>query len=92
MTKNNKLLLGIGGAAVVVLLLVASITGSNGGRGTMMGDGMLGRGIGGMGTMMGGGMLGGGLGGMLLMVLFWALVIALLVTLVNVALNQRQPR
>jgi uncharacterized membrane protein len=77
MEKNTKIILGISGAALGVLLLVAS---------------MMGRGMGDRGTMMGGGMMGGGFSGMLLMLLFWAIVVALLVTLFTWVLNQRQRR
>jgi len=73
MGKNRKIIVGVSGAALVVLLLVAGMIG-----------------IGGRGTMMGGGMMGGGFGGMLLMLLVWALVIALLVTLFTWGINQRQ--
>ncbi len=89
MRTNNKLVLGISGAAVVVLLLVAGITGgSTGGVGSMMNGGRVGGGIGGIGSMMGGGMMGGGVGGLLVMMLFWALVVALFAAVLTWVLNQ----
>ncbi len=97
MTMNQKRNVGILGAAVLVLLLVASVTGrgmtTTGGGMTTTGGGMTttdGGMMGGMGTMMGGGMLGGGVAGMLVMLLFWAMVIALLVTVFTALFNQRQ--
>lgn len=64
-----KVVLGILGAAIVVLLLF----------------GAFGSGIdpmGGMERMMSGGMMGGGVIGVLLMLLFWGLTIALIVALI----------
>jgi len=93
MEKNTKIILGISGAALGVLLLVAGMMGGGmGNRGTMMGRSMMGRGVDGVGAMMGGGMMGSGFSGMLLMLLFWAIVVALLVTLFTWVLNQRQRR
>jgi hypothetical protein len=93
MGRNRKIIFGISGAALGVLLLVASMMGGGmGDRGAMMGPGMMAHSVDGVGAMMGGGMMGGGFSGMLLMLLFWAIVIALLVTLLTWVLNQRQRR
>jgi len=77
MNENTKVLVGVVVGAVLVLVLLAVVSG--GGR---MG----------MGMMMGGGMMGGGMVGMLVMLLFWVLVLALLVLLVVWVVNQRQRR
>jgi uncharacterized membrane protein len=68
MSDGLKVLLGVLGGAVLVLLLISVF-----GGGSMMG---------GMGSMMSGSMMGGGLFGGLFMLLFWVLVIALIVALV----------
>lgn len=77
MGDNAKVFLGAIVGALVVLLLIAVLTG-----GGMMG----------MGSMMGGGMMGGGMFGMLFMLLFWVLVIALIAALIFWLLNQGQRR
>jgi uncharacterized membrane protein len=68
MSDGLKVLLGVLGRAIVVLLLLGVFSGG---------------GMGGMGYMMSGGMMGGGIVGMLFMLLFWVLVIALVVWIVG---------
>jgi hypothetical protein len=69
MSDGFKVLLGVLGGAVLVLLLISAL-----GAGGMMG---------GTGSMMSGGMMGGGLFGVLFWVLVIALVVALVVWIVN---------
>ena len=78
MSDGLKVLLGVLGGAVLVLLFVS----------TLGGGGMMG----GMGSMMSGGMMGGGLFGILFILLSWVLVIALIVALVVWIFNQSQRR
>jgi uncharacterized membrane protein len=70
-------LLGVLAGAIIVLLFVS----------TLGGGGMMG----GMGSMMSGGMMGSGLFGMLAL-LFWAVLVALLISLVAWIFNQSQQR
>ncbi len=77
MNKNMKLLLGVLGGTLVIMLLLANVFG-----GSMHG----------MGMMMDGGMMGGAMFGMLFMMLFWVLVLTLLVLLVVWVVNQTQRR
>ena len=79
MSDSLKVILGVLGGAIVVLLLFGVFSGSGG-----MGYGM--------GSMMSGGMMGGGIFGGLFMLLFWVLVIALIVALVVWIVNQTQRR
>ena len=74
MMTNQKVLWGLGGT-LLVLVLVAVFSGG---------------GMGGVGTMMGGGMMGGGTGGMFFMLFAWSLVIAFFVTLFTWGTNQSQ--
>ena len=74
MMTNQKVLWGLGGTLLVVVL-VAVFSGG---------------GMGGVGTMMGGGMMGGGMGGITFMLLSWGLVIAFVVSLSLWGLSQRQ--
>jgi uncharacterized membrane protein len=78
MSDVLKVLFGVLGGAILVLLLLGVFSGNGG--------------IGGMGSMMGGGMMGGGIVGGLFMLLFWVLVIALIVALVVWIFNQTQRR
>ena len=80
MTKNMQVLLGVVGSAIVILLIIAGISGSFVSQGPGMG-GMMGGYYHGVGTMMGGGMMGGGFIGLLIMLVFWAVLVALLVAL-----------
>jgi hypothetical protein len=76
MSDGLKVLLGVLGGAVLVLLLTS----------VLGGDGMMG----GMGSMMSGSMMGGGLFGTLFVLLFWVLIIALIVALAVWIVNQTQ--
>jgi len=77
MAERGKGLVTGFGAILLVLIVVALFTG---------------RGMRGMGMMMGGTMMGGGMIGLLFMLLFWALLIALLVTLFMWMIGQSQRR
>ena len=78
MSNVLKVLLGVLGGAILVLLLVGVFSSSAG--------------MGGMGSMMSGGMMGDGIFGGLFMLLLWVLVIALIVALVVWIVNQAQRR
>jgi uncharacterized membrane protein len=77
MSDGLKVLLGVLGGAIVVLLLLGLFSG---------------RGMGGMGSMMSDGMMGGGMLGVLFMLLFWVLVLALIVALVVWIIGQLRRR
>ena len=77
MDKNIKILLGVLGGTLLVMLLLARVFGG---------------GMQGMDMLMHGGMMGGAMFGMLLMMLFWVLVLTLVVLLVVWVVNQTQRR